>query len=265
MQRMLGVAVSDAALLRTFAEAHSKPLEIATPAGPHEGVWGIGFHSHGEMLTKKGPMNRGASMLKHLRDVRARHVVLVSDTDAPSRHLDDRVPLRYRDWLFAMTGEATLGADFARAVQAELPTYAFSQKRQPSPEEAALMVFMDALERVNARDTRDLTTRAIQRAVAVAAAKIRTLSPDAAALFMLHVPGTLITLGIGRPVWVARFRGAGEVVRHPHPAHARPARSEHLKAVLIGDRTSDGVPWEPLGEGLAAELDAGCDVLPFPA
>ena len=264
MQLMLGVAVSDAALLRTFAEAHPRPLEIASTGGTHEGVWGIGFHSHGEILTKRGPVGRGASMLEHLRDVRARHVVLIADADAPSRHMDERCPLRYRDWLFAMTGADSLGVEFARKVQSELPTYAFSQKRNTSPEEAALMVFMDALERVNARDTRDLTTRAIQRAVATAARRIRELAPDAVALFMLHVPGTLIALGIGRPVYVARFRGAGEVARAAHAQHPRTGRGDHLKAVLIGDRTSEDVVWEPLGDGLAAEVDSGCDVRPFP-
>ncbi|MCC6625672.1 MAG: hypothetical protein IT385_30840 [Deltaproteobacteria bacterium] len=260
MQAVLGLAVSDASLLRTFAEAHPRQLDVLAAAGATQGSWGLGFHAHGEMLIKKGPLTRGTSLGRHLKDIRARHIVLVADGDSDNRHLEERCPLRYRDWLFAMTGGASLGPDFPRRVQAELPTYAFSGKRHPTAEEAVMMVIMEALERQNARDTRDLTTRAIQRAIGLAAERLRGLAERPEIVVMLHLPAFLFAFGIGRSVWIARFRGAGDGGRP-----GRVGRNDHLRAVLVGDHPGEAAAWEAVGQGLAIEVDAACDVQPFPA
>jgi len=268
MQALIGLAVSDAALLRAFADAHKRVLDVtaswsAVPTGI--GMWGIGFHAHGEMLVRKGPL-RGhvpGAMAGHLKDVRARHVVLVAEVHDTSRKLEDCSPLRYRDWLFAATGAHTLGAQFAERVQAELPTYAFATKRHPTPDEAVMMLVMSALERANARDTRDLTTRAIQRALGTAAERLRGLADDISKvelLVTLHVNGHLFVFAIGRPIWVARFRGTGDVVRP-----GRFTRNEHLRALVIGDKTNEEVAWEQLPPGLGAEVDIACDLFQFPA
>ena len=175
VQSLIGLAVSDAALLRAFAEAHRGVLDVtASWPGPPSGMWGIGFHAHGEMLVRKGPLRdrkgtEGGLVAGHLRDIRARHVVIVAERHDVMHKLEDCSPLRYRDWLFAATGADSLGAGFAERVQAQLPTYAFSTKRYPTADEAVMMLIMSALERMNARDTRDLTTRAIQRALGAAA------------------------------------------------------------------------------------------------
>lgn len=260
MQAVLGIAVSDAALLRTFADAHQRQLDVLAASGAESGTWGLGFHAHGEMLIKKGPMTRGTVIGKHLKDIRARHLVLVADGDSEARHLEERCPLRYRDWLFAMTGGASLGADFGRKVQLELPTYAFSQKRHPTAEEAVMMVVMDSLERQNARDTRDLTTRSIQRAVGFAAERVRRLASAPEAVVVLHVPGHLFAFGVGRPVSIARFKGSGEAVVRP----GRLGRNDHLRAVLVADETTEGAAWEQVGLELAVQVDVACDVQPFP-
>ncbi len=268
MQALVGLAVSDAALLRAFAEAQPRVLDVtaswdATTAT--NGMWGIGFHAHGEMLVRKGPL-RGhvpGAMARHLKDVRARHVVLVAEVHDTARKLEDCSPLRYRDWLFAATGAHTLGDTFTTRVQAELPSYAFATKRHPTHEEAAMMLVMAALERANARDTRDLTTRAIQRALGAAAERLRTLADDVSKvelLVTLHVNGHLFVFAIGRPVWIARFRGTGDAVRP-----GRFVRNEHLRALVIGDKTSDSVGWEQLPTGLGAEVDIACELVQFPA
>lgn len=265
MQALLGLAVSDAALLKAFAEAHPRVLDVAATVpreAPH-GTWGLGFHAHGEMLVRKGPLRSltPGALVSHFKDVRARHVMLVAEAHTEARKLEDCAPLRYRDWLFAATGADTLGAGFAERVQAELPTYAFAGKRGPTNDEAVMMLVMAALERMNARDTRDLTTRAIQRAIGAAADRLRSLAGDhrPALLVMLHVNGCLFTLAIGRPIWVARFRGTGDAARP-----GRLLRHEHLRALVIGDRTSDSASWEQLPTGLAAEVDASCELLQFP-
>lgn len=260
MQAVLGLAVSDASLLRMFAEAHPRQLDVLAAASATRGMWGMGFHAHGEMLIKKGPLTPSTSIVKHLKDIRARHVVLVADGDSDNRHLEEHCPLRYRDWLFAMTGGASLGADFAAKVQAELPTYAFSEKRHPTAEEAVMMLVMDALERQNARDTRDLTTRAIQRALGSAAERLRGLADKPDAVVMLHVHGLLFAFGAGRALWIARFRGVGDAVRP-----GRTGRNDHLRAVLVADHPGEGAAWEQVGLGLGVEVDVACDVQPFPA
>lgn len=264
MQTLIGLAVSDASLLRAFAEAHQRVLDVtaADAADARHGMWGVGFHAHGEMLVRKGPLKGAGAMVSHLRDVRARHVVLVAETHDAPRKLEECSPLRYRDWLFAATGAATLGPGFAARVQGELTTYAFATKRHPTPDEAVMMLVMASLERMNARDTRDLTTRAIQRAIGGAAERLRTLADPGAAielLVTLHVDGHLFVFAIGRPIWVARFRGTGEPARP-----GRLMRHDHLRALVVGDRTGDGA-WERLPEGLAAEVDVACELVQFPA
>lgn len=260
MQAVLGIAVSDAALLRVFADAHPRQLDVLAASGATSGTWGLGFHAHGEMLIKKGPMTRGTVIGKHLKDIRARHLVLVADGDSEARHLEERCPLRYRDWLFAMTGGGSLGPDFGKKVQADLPTYAFAQKRHPTAEEAVMMVIMDALERQNARDTRDLTTRAIQRAIGFAAEKLRKLAASPETVVLLHVPGHMFAFGVGRPVAIARFRGVGDTNVRP----GRLGRNDHLRAVLVADQTTEGAAWEHVGRELAVQVDVACDVQPFP-
>lgn len=272
MQALVGLAVSDAALLKTFAEAHVRELDVAAaiPQESTHGTWGIGFHAHGEMLVRKGPLRAlkpatpGApgALVSHFKDVRARHVVLTAESRDEARKLEDCAPLRYRDWLFASSGAHTLGPGFAERVQAELPTYAFAGKRGATADEATMMLIMSVLERMNARDTRDLTTRAIQRAIGVAAERLRVLAGDQRPelMVMLHVDGCLFAFAIGRPIWVARFRGTGEAARP-----GRLMRHEHLRALLIGDRTTDAPIWEQLPIGLGAEIDASCELIQFPA
>jgi len=268
MQALVGLAVSDAALLKAFSESQRRVLDLTAhwdASTSRNSMWGIGFHAHGEMLVRKGPLrgNLPGAMAGHLKDVRARHVVLVAEVHDTTRKLEDCSPLRYRDWLFAATGADTLGPTFPAQVQSELPTYAFSTKRHPTHDEAVMMLVMAALERMNARDTRDLTTRAIQRALGVAAERLRGLADDAnkvELLVTLHVNGHLFVFAIGRPIWIARFRGTGDVVRP-----GRFTRNEHLRALVIGDRTTDAAVWEQLSPGLGAEVDIACDLVQFPA
>lgn len=262
MQTLIGMAVSDVALLKAFAEGHQQVLDVTSGLTPGErGTWGVGFCAHGEMLVRKGPLSslREGGVAPHLRDIRARHVLLFAETSALAKKLEDCSPLRYRDWLFAATGTETLGPSFAETVQAKLPTYAFSTRRHPGADEAVMMLIMAALERANARDTRDLTTRAIQRAVGVAAGQLLEIGgPDIAMLAMLHVSGHLFAFSLGRPLWMTRFRGTGDAARA-----GRLPRHEHLRALVIGDRTGVG-NWEELPAGLGVEVDSTCEIKTFP-
>lgn len=268
MQRLIGLAISDGALLRAFAEGHPKVLDVAASmeddSRQRGGHWGLGFHSHGEMLVRKGPLAalKPHAVGNHLRDVRSRHAILIAQSE-PHGRLEDVPPLRYRDWLFASSGAQSLGPSFASRVQAELPTYAFSHKRHPSADEAVMMLVMASLERANARDTRDLTTRAVQRALTAASASATRLADDPAAvslLVVLHVHGHLFAFGLGRPLWLARFRGTGEAARP-----GRLPRHEHLRVIVVGDKTDEAAAWEQVPTGLGVELDHGCEVAFFPA
>lgn len=263
MQTLIGLAVSDVSLLKAFAEGHREVLDVTAPLGLHDGqrgTWGVGFHSHGEMLVRKGPLGTlKDGVAPHLRDIRARHVVLYAETTDLAKKLEDCSPLRYRDWLFASVGAETLGAGFAESVQSRLPTYAFATRHKPGADEALMMLAMDALERKNARDTRDLTTRAIQKAIAQVAGEVRAMAPkDASAMAMLHVAGHLFAFGVGRGLYLQRFRGTGEAARA-----GRLPRHDHLRALVIGDVTSDGA-WEALDPMLGVEVDASCEVHTFP-
>lgn len=261
MQRLLQLAVSDASLLGTFAASVRRNLDgPASATTPTTGTWGMGLSMSGELLVRKGPLGAGFTPSRILSDLRARQVLLAVDSAPTPRHLEERPPLRHRDWLFAASGTTSLGPGFAAAAQALLPTYAFSHRRFPENGEALMMLLMAGLERANARDIRDLTTRAVQRGLADGVRVIRRVMAETrvsetppGVVVGLHLDGWLFTLPIGRPAWYTVHHGTG-----PDPRPGRPPRHEHLRGLVVSDAPPEGVNdvvWVSGQQGLEVGLD----------
>ena len=261
MQRLIQVAVSDASLLGPFCASVRPHLDgPATVEGPATGTWGLGFASGGELLVRKGPLTPAWRAGEALMKLSARHLLVATDSAPAPRHLEERQPLRHRDWLFAASGTESLGPAFATAAQALLPTYAFSHRRFPEPTEALMMLLMAGLERANARDVRDLTTHAMQRGLADGVAVIRRVMAETrvtekppGVVIGLHLDGWLFTLPVGRPVWYTQHQGTG-----PDPRPGRPPRHDHLRGLVISDAPPEGirdVVWLPGDTGLEVGLD----------
>jgi hypothetical protein len=265
MQRLIQIAVSDASLLPAFATSVAPTLDglADVGGGGHgPGTWGIGEVRGGEPLVRKGPLASAATPSRLLSELRARQALYAADGAQLPRHLDERQPLRYRDWIMAASGLDTLGPGFAEAAQRRLPTYAFSQRRFPEASEAVLMLLMAALERRNARDLRDLTTRSVRVGLADGVAVIREVIAETRAsetrpglVIGLAIDGVLFFLPIDRPAWLKAFHGTGA-----DPRPGRPPRNEHLRAIVLSDGPGLGedATQIPLGWG----IEVGLDTLP---
>jgi len=261
MQRLTGVVVSDAALLASFVELHTDLVDV-TDLG-RCGMWGLGFHGNGEMLVKKAPLGGMAKPSTVLSGVRARQVVLAADGDpAPRRTLVDAQPLRYRDWLFAVSGTKALGAEFVARVQAETSSTSFAVKRGATPEEAVMMVYIDALYRGHQRDTRKVPTETLREAIGEGTARLGELAGDARleAAVMLHAHDLLFAVPVGRPLFAVEFSpdSRGRADRTPE---AR--RLAHLRAVVLSDHAAGDHEWKTLEGPVQAGVD--CELVPFAA
>ncbi len=256
MERVVGVAVNDANLLATFAQAHADAMDVSEPEG--SGAWGLGFYGNGELLVRRAPIGTAFEAQRVLERVRAGQLLLIGD-HAPDRRrtVADRQPHRYREWLFAAAGTRGLSADFVRRVQAGLPDRAFSHQRAAVPSEAALMVFIDALSRAHVRAAGSLTTDAIRAALQDGVSRLSSLAgaePLQLAV-LLHTQRFVFGLAIGRPLHLQRIDGLGRARRGS--AHA------HFKAVIVSDQPKGEGPWELVRPGDGVELGSDCSVTSF--
>jgi len=261
MQRVTGVVVNDGALLPWFAKSYAGALEVSDAGA--RGHWGLGFEGNGELLVKRAPLGGRLGPAQVLAEIRARQVVLAAHGDpGPRRSIEDAQPLRYRDWLFAASGTAGLSEAFVARVQAESLLRDFVTTRGVTPDEAVMMVFVDALYRGHARDTRKVGVAVVREAIAAGAARLRELlkpaAPDLAVLLYAH--DQLFAVPLGRPMCVARL-GASEHLRLERSPDAR--RVEHLRGVIVGDRQVGNARWQVLESAASIGVDA--EVVPFTA
>ncbi|TNF29421.1 MAG: hypothetical protein EP329_15795 [Deltaproteobacteria bacterium] len=260
MQRLTGVVVSDATLLASFVGLHADLMDVSDLG--RRGTWGLGFHGNGEMLIKRAPLGGMARPAEVLATVRARHVVLSADGDpGPRRTLVEAQPLRYRDWLFAASGTSTLGDDFVARVQETTTSTSFAAKRGATPEEALMMVFIDALYRGHARDTRKLPVATLREAIAEGSARLRELAgaERLSLAVLLHAHEQLFAVPLGRPLFVNSFSGASHG-RTERTAEAR--RLAHLRAVAVSDHMVGNDRWTNLETPAHVGID--CEVSSFP-
>lgn len=261
MQRLIQIAVSDASLLPAFTASIAPTLDTLGAVGDR-GTWGIGEVRGQEPLVRKGPLTSGFSTAQVIGALRSRQALFSADGSPSPRHLDERQPLRYRDWIMAASGLDALGPGFAEAAQRRLPTYAFSQRRFPEASEAVMMLLMAALERKNARDLRDLTTRSVRAGLAegvqairevIAETRVSEARPGIA--IGLAVDGVLFFLPIDCPAWLKAYHGTGA-----DPRPGRPPRNDHLRAIVLSDGPALGEDATQVPPGWGIEV--GLDTLP---
>lgn len=259
MQRLTGVVVSDATLLASFAKLHPDAVDVSDAGA--RGTWGLGFHGNGEMLVKKAPLGGASGPASVLATVPARQLLLAADgAPAARRTLEDSQPFRYRDWLCAASGTAGLGPDFVARVQAATASTSFAAKRGATAEEAVMMVFIDALYRGHARDTRKLSLATLCEALVEGSARLREHAGetrlDAAVLLLGH--DTLFAIPLGRPLFAARYSGES---RGRADRNTESRRLAHLRAVVLSDRQAGDLKWVLLEAPAYAGVD--CELVGF--
>lgn len=255
MQRLIGVVVNDATLLGALAERYAGAFDLGSLGG--RGFWGLGFRGNGELLIKRSPLTAATEAVAALGDVRARHVVLAADGAPTSRRLlEDAQPLRYRDWLFAASGTDALDDAFVAAARGASRLSSFGSRPGVTPDEALMLVFMDALYAGHVRDTRKLEPVTLAAAVVAGVARVRELAGDAADALAVCLCGHehLYATSLGRPLHRAVVTGEGWA-REARSASAR--QQAHLRGVIISDAPgADGLAWEPLADGVVVGPDA---------
>lgn len=260
MQRLTALTCSDPALMADLARANPEAVDVAAELSA--GSWGVGFYGHGELLVRKIPARSGPTPLSLVANVQARHVVLVADDRSPRPFRGETSqPMRYRDWLFAMSGGSELGAELVTAVDRRLAGFVVRAARGGTAPEAVMMLFMDALHRATLLDARLLSTHGVRRALAVAANTLAELAGDRQALDLavtLHARSYHFAVGLGRPLYVQKLQG------YPGSSRGQRRRRPGLKSVVITDRLLGAgrliEPWH--GVEVTAEgevLDFGLD------
>lgn len=225
MERVLGWVVNDRAAVPSLVASFGSALDLSR--GVDRGAFGLGFHHQGEILVKKGPFSNGLDLAERLLGVPARHVVACVATGAPGRRDIDRIqPLRYRNWLFAMSGTDSLPGAFFDAATRHLAGFITPGRWMGTVAEAVMMVFMRALHGVGELDYRGLSTHGIQRALRDGVSTVARLAGGDAktdGAVLLHVDGYTFGVPLGRPLHVLTRR-AGDVPHAPRELrHARAA------------------------------------------
>lgn len=265
MQRLILVAVTDAALLPEFAQAESAVIASALTlqSSGVGGSWGLGLAGADALLVRRGPRRAAdGGIASQLAGVRSRQALAFVDSHAEPRPLEVSQPFRHRDWLVAVAGVDGLGADFANAAHARFPDHATVARHEPEAAEAVLTVVMAALGRRNARDVQDLTTRAVRAALGDAARDLETLIAETGGVAgpglvvgLLRPPHTFL-LPVGGsvgPLWYRLSQGTGS-----DPRPGRPPRHEHLHGVIAGAGAPPDARCVAVAVGSALEIGPDC-------
>jgi glutamine amidotransferase len=261
VERILAWTVNDrgasAPLLETFRLALD-PLGPARSAA--RGAFGLGFHHQGEILVKKGPFSGPLDLVERLSRVPARTVVAaVNDDRAAAREIDRIQPLRYRNWLFAMSGTASLTQAFFDAASRHLAGFITPGRFVGTVAEAAMMVFMRAFHAVGELDHRGLSTHGIVQAIRNAVATFGRLAgddPRPETAFVLHVEGHTFGVALGAPLHVAVRRAADA----PHA----PREIRHARAALVTSWDDPAVEARRTRVGPFGAVQVGRDAEPVP-
>jgi hypothetical protein len=268
MQRLILVAVTDAALMPEFAQAEAEALEAALAPGSGGGSWGLGLAGADALLVRRGPRRAGdGGVPRLLGDVRSRQALAFVDGHVDARPVEATQPFRHRDWLLGVAGADAIPQGFAAAAKARFPDHGAAGGHVPENAEAVVSVVMAALGGRNARDVQDLTTRAVRLGLGDAARALEGLLEAAGGLagpglvlgLMRPPHAFLVPVGRVGPLWYRTTQGTGQ-----DPRPGRPPRHEHLRGVIAGagaplDARSVAVP-----VGSALELGLDCRPQAFP-
>jgi hypothetical protein len=278
MQRLILVAVTDAALLPEFARAEAAVLDgaVSLPADARGGNWGLGLAGADSLLVRRGPRTgvHETGIADQLGAVRARQVlgfVASNGVRAATHPVDMAQPLRHRDWLFAAAGTEGLSERFSAVVAARHPDHAIAGRRGGEAVDAVLTVVMAALGRRNARDVTDLTTRAVRLGLADAAQELSGLLAETEGR-----GSSGLVIGLLRPPWIFAFTVAApdaappalwhrlSVGTGPDPRPGRPPRHEHLRGAVVGGSEAPlGAVVVPPQQGLELGPDGQPRVFPL--
>ena len=204
MQRLACLSISDPNHLDGFLEAHGNLVDLADGYGG--GGWGLGFWRSGEMLTRKTPIGPKLDARSLIRDSRARQCLVIADCDAKLRSSRTTMqPLRFRDWVFGVTGHHTTTEEFAPRARAALLGFG---KTEPTVPGLMMTTMMHALHRANLLDRRPLNPSAYYGPIAEGADRIRQYCGPAASelsvAFVLHIKGLFFLGSLGRPLYAYR-------------------------------------------------------------
>jgi len=249
IQRLACLSISDPAYLDGFLEAHGDLADVA--AGFSSGGWGLGLWRAGEMLTRKTPVNASFDGLSVLRTSQARQCVLVADANAALRSSRATMqPLRFRDWVFGVTGTVADVDAFTERARRELAGFG---KAGPTLPDLVMTTMMHALYRANVLDRRPLSTTAYHTAMTRGLERLREFAggdDDVLSLaFVMHVEGSLLLGSAGRPLRVHRCSAPGR----------RSRRRPLWSATVVTDAGDGGEVFEWSG----LEIDSHGETRPF--
>ncbi len=256
MERALGLVTNDKAFVPALIGRHRDLFDIT--AGITRGGWGLGFHRHGEILVKKGPIRRSLDNAAEMAAAAPRHAVAHAAERLPGPWSLNRVqPYRYRNWLWAMVGAGDLQDDLLENVTRKLHGFTAAGRWMDTPAEAVMMIFMEALHTEGELDRRVGHTRGVVRALAAGARSLAQLGGGHDALrcaALLHVKDHMFAMSLGRTLYLVPFEG----LERCEGRRRRVLRGDaaHVRAVALTTEPVPGAevlaPWSAVEVGTSA-------------
>lgn len=265
MAQLLGYLCSDDSLT-AYAAAQVRQEAWQEPAHPW-GATGLGWTQEGRTLLRKHP-NPGepVDMLGLLADVPARALVghMSEQAHTPNDALDLQ-PFRFRQWIYAQTGEAPGFEHYRAAMLARTPDHLRRGIRGQSDAEVLFHRFYHWMCEHRALSPEGASGSRVARALGALVAELSQNASEAGhegALGLNIVAATerlLIAACTGAPLYLRQFQGIEQPGEEPLFAghRTRKIQRPHFRAAFLasGLNPVDG-PWQRLEPGTISWVDA---------
>lgn len=284
MTLSISVLVNDRKLLPCVCRHVGSDLDVLQRAsldGPSTGTadaasgtghLGIGYYEQGEVLLARRPLTRESSLAGLLCRTPSNNLLAhVTARPKPNFRPVDAQPFRYKDWVWAQSGELRERADFDRRTLA-VPSYLAGNIGTWQPAEVVFHLFLSFLHRTGTLGTLHWERPALRKALASAVSLVESSyvspgggKPDGYAIVASN--GELvIAAGIGRAIALRRVAGIASCAPCAERHGVSQARRQivdhpHVGAVIVSDLVPEGRPdWQVFESGVVVEVDAGLGV-----
>lgn len=278
MGHLIGLLSTHPEWVRCLLESQGEHLRVPNP--PQPGGWGIGFYQQGEVLRRLSPLERSGPL--DFRDMArgVRTAVLIGHVRRASAGRPTAAnthPFRYRDWLFAHSGEIPRLDDLRPSLLQNVPLFLERNVSGETDSEILFHMMLAHLHRLNVLDAPetpiDAACEAIRRAIREADEALASVHAAPPPFALLATNGSIMVGACRRePMFLAQFDRlvdcrdceAGE--QRSRPCEICRSDRRDLRAALLA---SYPPPMPPRYERLPDEAligikpDATVETLPF--
>lgn len=286
MAYLVGLLSTHPEWVRCLLDLQGEHLRVLDPPSP--GGWGVGFYQQGEVLRRLAPLDTSGPLdfREIARGVRSQvllgHVRRVGSGGAGARARNTH-PFRYRDWLFAHTGDVPGLPEIRPVLLQNVPAFLDRNIAGETDSEILFHVMLAHLHRMGVLAAHDLTVdaacEAFRRTVREMDEAVATVGVEPPSFAVVATNGSIMIGAVRRePMYLAQFdrlvdcrdceRGASrtlcEIARSDrsdlraallvsYPGRMPPRYERLPEEALLGikpDATVEALPMRPSGFGI---------------